>query len=401
VEIEYKKGSIISDKIKSKLYLAGIINYKEKDVEIKNQVIREALGMAWIQSLEREEKGLFRAAHDYYQNGNYELSLVTYEGAFVENDLVDEDINYHYYRAAFSAYRISNYQKAVNYIRKVDFKSSSDQTMFRTTEHLKGLLYFLVGSIDESIECFEQLLQFETDDDLRISALLNYGAVCLASEKPEYIQKSQEIFLSILNDEQNLTAKSNISSDRDIKSICYYNLGLISIEKKDIEQAQHDLEKAYTLSPIYRKPAVLVRLLSSKSNYTDISSIVEEVSNLIISEEVTAKPYDPDNTLEFTLEIFLEFLSQLIINFSDEYETLIVPLLKKLDTHDIKSQFLRISDFCVNEIKEPTSAVKVLQNLIKLKNQNRVSLQLLDEAEVYKMICYYIRPQINEIYFDR
>jgi len=39
VEIEYQKGKEVSDKVKSKLYLSGIINYEENDIHIKNQII--------------------------------------------------------------------------------------------------------------------------------------------------------------------------------------------------------------------------------------------------------------------------------------------------------------------------------------------------------------------------
>lgn len=49
-------SQILSDKAKKELYLAGIINYKAKNVCVKNRIIKEALSGYWLQELLTEEK---------------------------------------------------------------------------------------------------------------------------------------------------------------------------------------------------------------------------------------------------------------------------------------------------------------------------------------------------------
>ena len=113
IDIEQKKTKSISDKLKNKLYLSGIINYEDDGVQIKNNIIKESLTASWVKSLELEEKGLFETALSFVDKGNYSEGIKTFEKFLGASEFEDGQKGLCYYYMAFAAYKITEFEKAL------------------------------------------------------------------------------------------------------------------------------------------------------------------------------------------------------------------------------------------------------------------------------------------------
>ena len=200
VEIEYHQGKAVSDKVKSKLYLSGIINYNENDIQIKNRIIRECLSLEWIKSVEEEGKGMVAIAMDLYDKQKYNESLIAFEQYLIDSDFEEAEESVCYYYMGYASYRNSDFNKAIEYLEKTKFEVDEDPRLFYRVLNLKGLVYYYDKQINKSLDCLKQVMNSGRKDEIYMRSLMNYGAISLDSDIPEHKNEAIKIFEDIINE---------------------------------------------------------------------------------------------------------------------------------------------------------------------------------------------------------
>ncbi|TOO18836.1 hypothetical protein CGH41_23780, partial [Vibrio parahaemolyticus] len=79
ISLSYGKLDAVSDAIKSKLYLSGIINSLEENATFKNKVIESSLSDNWISSLSKNDSVSLEKASNLFLSEKYEEAEKQYK----------------------------------------------------------------------------------------------------------------------------------------------------------------------------------------------------------------------------------------------------------------------------------------------------------------------------------
>lgn len=389
VEIEYKKGKLVSDKLKSKLYLAGIINYDEDDIHIKNEVIRKSLSYEWIRSLEEEDKGLINLAFEEYKAHQYLESLFTFEKYLKDNELSDgPDKANTFYVIGHCAYVTQNFEKALDYFSKADFDVEDEAIWYNKTLSYKGMSLYHLERLEESLNCLKTVIDNSKKDAVYATALLNYGGIALKSDTITHRDEAIKIFQGIVNETAFKKEKLKESFISELKSIAHYNLAQIHIIDEDFDLSIENLKAAISLGKEINKPRFILAILKinkdKSENFSYLTQLIDSISTGLISP----KDEDPERPMDFSFDEFREICLITFCESKDELFPKLEPHLSKLGEFSKWKHLYDLSIYSINQDNTWEKALKILNYIYEsLKSET----ELIDDQTKYntlKLLAY-------------
>lgn len=307
-EIEYNKEGSLSDRIKSKLYLAGIVNFTNENVKLKNEIIKQSLNSDWIKSIEEEEKGLITIALEQYDKGKFKESLSIFQRYLENNSFTDNAKSLCYYHMGYAAYRISDFEKSLQYFNNTSFSVEDETKFYYLTLHLKGLLSYYTGDLENSLKYLKSVLLRSTKDEIFARALVNFGSISLESDNPNHKAEAIKILKEIINEEN--IDKSKISDEflNELKSIAYYNLAQIEIDLQKESNAIECYQNAVSLAPDNSKPKIILAQLSATKDNKERHELLQALVDLIVVKNIEPKDDDPEKPMGFNIDQFKKFV---------------------------------------------------------------------------------------------
>lgn len=364
VEIQYNKGKEVADRIKSKLYLSGIVNYEEDSVKIKNQIIREALNIEWIRVLEREDKGLFSLAVQHFERNQFEEALQAFSEFLSTNDFTTQEKSLASYHLGYIAYKNMNYEAALNYFADTTFNKNHDSYWYYLTQYLKGLIYYFQGAVEQSLSTLIEVVDSGRNDEIYMRGLLSFGAISMKSNKARK-EEAESIFKRILDEVDQNRDKGKGDFKREIKTIAYYNLGLL--EGKSVN-AKEKYINAFDLCKINYKPIVGLSLFQNLEDEDDKRNLVKELIDIIIQNNLKPKEKAQEEPLEFSFEELYELIIIVMGSYKDIFTSELNSLLNLInkphsdtlyDLATIASKSEKYSDAVTNILEEIYSNLKL------------------------------------------
>lgn len=387
IEIEQSKGNNITDKIKSKLYLSGIINYEENKIQIKNQIILSSLNIEWLKSLELEEKGMFETALQLVDKGDYKEGIETFEKFLDGAEFEDGQRGLCYYYMAFAAHKILEFDKALTFIKETDFDKDDDARMFYRCRNLKGLILFYLGQIDESLASFKEVIDSGRKDEIFIRALLNYGSISLQSEKDIYKVESAKIFQDIISEKGFEKARIKESLTNELKSIAHFNLAQIHILKQEILKAKEHYNLALQNPKETTKPTIILSLLEVEENQEIKKQLLNQIVELISSQKVIPIETDPEKPLDFTYKQLREvIISAYSIDRLGTFEALINHF-KLLGEKPLANHMFELAMFAINN-KDFKVGIDMLSELYQNRSPDKYNLDNKTAYNSAKLLAY-------------
>ena len=320
IQLAYNKGNTLSDKIKSKLYLSGIVNYSDNDVTIKNRIINESLSLSWLQKVEEEEKGLLTYAIELYTKGAYEESALKFETFIKNNDFPEANAAYYYYYMGACYYHLKEFEKSLHFLTIQPIEAKVSSVDYRDENFLCGVDCLKLGRYSEALGYFENVMNGDTRDRYYYSSKLNslVARTCLASDDNS-LKEIETEYESLLNlpegpeiDEVKLYAAYQLagmySGDNKDAAIKYYDLALSLAHKSDKPRIVS--EKFYIVSEEERQP-LLTLLVEAIETIESFSESTEPYKDLGIDEDVLAQvlyiiySYAPDRWDNVKGKLFL------------------------------------------------------------------------------------------------
>lgn len=383
VAIRYSRSGIPDDKIKSKLYLAGITKSVEGgELTIKNRVIDEALSDRWIDQISLAQKSIVLLASEAYVSGNYEQSIKYYEEAVADSsqinsitDLVRIEFGLAYLWAKQSSKAIAQ------------FTLVYDQT---GDPKLKQLSKLHVGTAllaeQDYAESIDPLLEAAEGDDhaTAVNAKLNLLVSYLKSGVGENIGKA----LSLSDNLVALLRSSPAEATTDVAlSTALYHQSTIFDALKKKDEALKCLRQSIELAPIEFKPFLLV------SNVDKCEAVSQKIFDLdsfvsIVSNNEIALSGVSDSVLGLSKPTLAKALDRLY-SFND---------LKSFDDflNVVKAKYYRasINKFSIlNDLAEETSpsdphtAFKILTICAQLYLSEPISIE--SKIKLYRNLAIY------------
>lgn len=389
VEIEYKKGKSVSAKLKSKLYLAGIINYDEDDIHIKNEVIRKSLSYDWIRSLEEADKGLINIAFDEYKARKFHESLSTFEKYLKENEIADgPDKANTYYVIGHCAYAIQNFDKALEYFSKADFDAEDEAIWHNKTLSYKGLSLYQLNRFEESLNCLKTVIDNSKKDTVYATALLNYGSIALKSDTIVHRDEAIRIFHGIVNETAFKLDKLKEPFLNELKSIAHYNLAQIQNFDGEITLSISNYKSAISLGKEMNKPRYILALLkinkNKEENYNYLNQLIESIS----SSSISPMDEDPEKPMDFSYD---EFRQICLLAFSENKDDLfnkIAPHLTKLGEQSKWKHLYDLSVFSINQDNSWDKAIIILEYIYESMKSSTESVEDETKYNTLKLLAY-------------
>jgi tetratricopeptide (TPR) repeat protein len=322
-------GSIknISDRMKNKLYLAGIINYSydSSEIIIKNKVVKHSIDLKWIKSIEEEDKGLFSLAMELYYRSEFQEALEIFSKFLETNDFPTETKSDGYYFMAFSAYNIPDYNLSMEYLKKTSF--TNEDRFYYDANHLRGVLFNHLGDIDASLDSFLLVLKKIKKTEGYLVALSDFGQIALGSKNHKNITDTKNKFLEIADGDFN---KGDVTEEFFYKyqAITYYFLALLCIRDNEIEKSRDYFKQSLEFAKDIYKPNIILGLFAVTENAVDKYNLLEMVVNLILEKELI-----PIEKSELSYHVFDYNMFRTILDLFDKGDGMGQPALKLTISH--------------------------------------------------------------------
>jgi len=395
IEIEYSKGEIISDRVKSKLYLAGIINFTNGDVKLKNDVIRQSINLEWINSIIEEEKGLVKIALEHFDKTEFDLCLLSFKKYLKNNSFSTTESSLYYYYMGYSSYRVSDYQGSLTFLNKTNFDLEDDTKFYYLTLNLKGLVNYYTGNIETSLKSFKSVLSRSKKDEIYARALVNFGSISLQSNDSIYISEAKGIFHEIIDEKSIDSTQLNTELLNELKSISYYNLAQIELSLGLTENAIQFYKNAIEIASSSNKPKIILGLVPVIKDEKEKEKLLEVLVNLITETKLKPKEFDPDKPMSFDIEQFKELL---LLLYSIENKSLFSKIksqIKLIGNEKFGKNLYDLALFGVNSNKNLNVSISILKDIYINKENPKYEIDKETFYDSLKLISYFSNSKIE------
>ena len=267
-QIGYNKGDTLSNDIRKKLYLSGIIaaNYENSEIKIKNKILANCLSDEWLQELELKEKVATDQVEALFKAGNYaEVISQTIEVLKLPN-LTQTQKRMCTNRLAYAYFKVNNFNEAIqNWKACLYDKTGFAHLYYEQIYHL-GASYYVLKDYKSSISCFEEIYCNYKGNTifLKAACFLSYALFTndFDTNQNRIIVINEEVLECIKNNEQ-------LNSD-DIgfyKAITHFILGQAYYRSNELNEAQKHMHLASEFRDVEFWPNIIYELaLCSKSD---------------------------------------------------------------------------------------------------------------------------------------
>ncbi|ACA88278.1 conserved hypothetical protein [Shewanella woodyi ATCC 51908] len=315
-----KEGSInISDKIKSQLYLYGIISSENNidNIKIKNKIIELSLSLSWIKSLSDNTQTildraitLVEVANDYHQAIELLYSILD---KIDDRDLTIRSLALYY--LGFSEHSIGEYEKSNKHFLEKQFSKNASPFMHFRQCLFIGLNYYKLGKKDLG----DQQLQYVVDN---YSNTVTWGNAALnLAMNNENKESSLKLLESIVDMNDNIQPEVDSetetkSSIKKIKSYAYYYLS--TYIEKDSKILGY-LEKAIKLDVNEHIPFLM--LVKGRALKNDEKVIIENIIDYIINKQVSFSDLKSSSaSIDYSYNMHASFAALCFLHSIDNFD---------------------------------------------------------------------------------
>ena len=347
LSIYYQRMEDLSDKVKSRLYLAGILSsdYESGDIKIKNRIIEESLDMSWLLEISKQNTLSLVKAEEFFVNGEYGKASEIYVNIVDNPEFSNADQLNSSYKLGVCYSKLGENQKAINCMENKLFDKVGFRDIHIEQLYILGLSYLKQKNYEKSEEYFNQIIK-EKPNDYYFIALINrastLGKMDIEKHREQIIEINKEVVKQSLGD--NIVAPEAICS-------AYYNLGTLSDSVDEKESFNYYLKSYESATNSYKLKPLINALDLDNGKF---SSLWPKILNVLSSGDIIF-----DSGIEpYGMETSLYEISGLI-NIAIE--------LDKVD--DLNDFLENIKSYCLKE-KSNFSTV-LLEIAIHLLNSNK------------------------------
>lgn len=310
IQLSINKGMTLSDDVKSKLYLEGIIDYNQTIPEIKNPILVRSLSYDWLLEMQDKELNYLSVANkSIYLERDYQKAISHLEKFLELSPSNLDDVDKAKYLLSEAYFRTYNSE---NTVRCLDLLTNNG----RSTKYynqgllLRGHIFANEENYQEAEECYRMLIR-DTDiyrSDIYFKGVLGLVNVLILQNKEKLLKEAETLLRNSLTELNAELFKANLLST------FFYNLACIEETRGNKKGCVIDIDNALKTSHPKERP----RLLYIKILNVDSDTRSDTASELFSSlSEIKSRPEleDFDMPLGFNLLFASQIISLLMVEY--------------------------------------------------------------------------------------
>jgi tetratricopeptide (TPR) repeat protein len=370
VEIRYGKGSEVSDAIRSRLYLAGIVGSSRASLKIKNLVIDRCLSDDWLRSVDRDKLSLIELASSYLSRERYVDAIQAYSefleqasGTAYERQLAHDGMS-------VAAYAVGRFEQALSVLESGGlYDRTTHQTQFFKQRLRQGFCLLHLKRYERSIECFADLL--DSPDELqRLLARVNRSIAYLKSKPEEYRLEIFDALNWALGVIGGAPGWMPVGERERLLTLVRYHLSVASRQFGELQSAVEQLESSLEFASGSERVVLLSELSKVVDSPERRSELVAKCVDVIVECRLRPSLAPTAHNLELTEATF---------------GAILVASSREID----QTAFARLVEYCVG-VDMQTPVAPFLGSYMRLAASysldeqaqlDRVALRFLSHAE--------------------
>lgn len=305
LNIHSNNSDEITDSLRKKLYLYGIIGSEAKDGHsIKNPIIEKAISKEWIESIEKEQKTqTLTSGLALFDAKNFSEAIEVFEAILNSEELANKERESANYFLGFSYYNLRQFENAVEKF-SLNFK---DENYKRNAFALGGICKLGLNKREEGFKDLEEVIKVEKNDFAYRNSLLNLAINLSKEEKEKALIYLERLYESTLESEKELENESSLADIKLSKCLSLYYQAEIHSEtdsQKSILKIKQSIENANVSDSLYLK---YFEYQLSENNRKDIQKYIVEtiVSNNLLFDKRNNYPI---NFRESHINLYLDLV---------------------------------------------------------------------------------------------
>ena len=393
IAIIYEKSDVLSDRVKSRLYLAGILgsDYEFGNVRIKNRVVEESLDETWLSDLEKIDNLSINRAEDLFGSGKYKDALEIYEYFSKQQDLDKVEEMSVCYKLGLCYFHTGNYRGVIESYQDNIYDKGGFRDLHMDQLYTLGMSYYQLNEDEDALKLFSKIID-DKNNPFYHEALLNKAAILVRSGGDE--EKKEAIILNTMIIDMH---DKGASIARHALSGAYYNVAILNEGKnnniaisnylKSAHSADHSNKVTPLISAISLQPeiindhlATIKESLASGEIHLDSEGLKTglELTNTRISE-LTSILFDQDRTDE--IDAILELIKKHCLYDKSLFTNVIFEMAFSNITNPDNSESVYLLQKAVNAHKEHSTPELTFNcnkylSFIDEKNSNSLDLYL-------------------------
>lgn len=312
IQLAIGKGDSLSDDVKSKLYLAGIIGYKQSKPEFKNPILEKSLSYDWLLKIHNMDLNyLSEAEKSILLQKDYQKAINFLDKFLESKPNESDDVDKAYYLISVAYFRSYQSDSAMGYIDLL-LKRENKSKYYLDAILLKGNALISNEKFDDAESYFLKLLNDDNvkGKDVYIKAAIGLAEVVVNKNDSKSFEKTIKLLQDIISTYQLALLENNLST------VLLYYLSLIEELRGDKEKCVFYLDTALTSATSIERPRLLfVKLMNVKeSSRNEVAqSLYECLSEIKYHPDLE----DFDNPLGFNLLYASQILAVFMLQFPD------------------------------------------------------------------------------------
>jgi len=363
------QSNSLSDEIKRKLYLYGIINSSfDEETVIKNKVIKNSLSENWLRSVDKESRSQFTYALSLYEDGEFANAIEALLGYLEDPVPPLPEVEACNYYIGYSYYNLKEYEKSYGYFSHDFCEDEYD----RSSKSFQGVCKLAMGDFEEGRTILEEVIKQKGHDFAYHNALLNLASNLDPSEADRAFDLYQELYQSTFESEKSREEEMN-----QLRALSSYYQTEIFINKGNIESAIEKINLAIEHSSL--ADGVFLKYLRNSIASSKDENIEQTIVDCIVGQNmrfVTGKTY----LFSFTQEHLFTYLD---LVFNPEYIELFEKLLDYSENVLCKGELNRF-ELAYLSSKKSEKSEDILNYILSFEKQ--VNNELL--LKIYRGLCF-------------
>lgn len=396
LDIKQKIYLNISDAIKSKLYLFGIIEIVDNEaVTLKNKILEENLSDEFLKDIIYSQKSPFEIAQSFFNNEKYNEAIVAYERCLNSEEATEKDKNISRINAGLCLMYLGDNKSALEFMNEVNTSKEHDPYNYYINIGNKGLCLSNLGKYQESLKQYDILLEYK-QPLFDVRAYLNksnlYSMYDYQNNK-ELMLENIEKGLSVIN---NYKAKDKVEQNLINNFLVKLNYLKYKYYEYDIKKSIDILENILKYTSVEYRPRIYIALIKlNKKSY------IEEFFNIVRDEELQLNNFEPMKYNRYTI---YEYVALLI---TDNEETLLKEFLNFCQ-NTYREHFSSKCDVLLNagiyfkyHLKDKEQALNIFNKALVYQSGEEIFSECYKNIYLYIAFHYYSNDKNIKIFFNK